>query len=776
MKKFYLLLLLFCVFNFSASGQSKEKKIDSLFSARNNVYQEVVYAHLNKSIYVKGEMLAFTAYVFDKNTKKLSNETNNLYCTITDEHKNIVESKLFKVEKGIVDGYFMITDSIKSGSYTFTSYTNWMRNFSQKNFFSDKFKVIDSESIYYSKKVVKDFSIDAQFLPESGHLLDGVVNTVGVVIKDTLGLGVANLKGRILDDKDNFITSFQVNQNGIGRFSFIPNYLNTYKAEINNRNKLITVNITEPIQKKGVLLKVSRNKENALISVKTNNSSKLNKRYSLTFHNGKELNTIDIDFKNKSVLTTKIPFKNLPRGITVFTLFNEQENPIAERLFFNYHKLNIIKSTNTFLKKEEDSVNATLQFTQKNIGFNNVSVSVLPKTTNSYKKNTNIISQVLVQPFVKGVIENADYYFKDFNERKIQELDNLLITQGWSSYDWKDMFIENDTLKYKFERGISIKVNISKVKKKSKYFIHSLSNKPPLMIEFDEEVKSFSHTDYFPMDDEKLYISKVRRKGNLAQPNIHIEFNINKIPSIKNLYGEVAIAPNYFSSENFVDFSNFEKLNKTDVLDEVVIKVNLDKKRKDSVRGRTFGRVFFLNDLDRNQTLANFLDFRPAFRAYDDWKTGYLVVYNKRKDNSAPAIFLDGFQVFTFDMLYGYFLDTVDYIDIDTESMWGNGGVIKIVTDPKRFTNNRPTVKEVKFPVSFTKPKKFYIPKYENYKNAIYKKFGVIDWLPINKIDENGQLSLDIRTNQHDDITLYIEGITKNGDFILEEKTITLKE
>ena len=77
--------------------------------------REIVYAHLNKSTYVKGEMMGFTAYIFDKYSKKTSLETKNLYCTISNSDNQILKKKLLLVENGIASNIFHI-DSLSTGT------------------------------------------------------------------------------------------------------------------------------------------------------------------------------------------------------------------------------------------------------------------------------------------------------------------------------------------------------------------------------------------------------------------------------------------------------------------------------------------------------------------------------------------------------------------------------------------------------------------------------------------------------------------------------------
>src|SRR5690606_37962296 len=82
-------LLLINVSMFSQNTDKTETLLSS-FKTYTNLPREVIYTHLNKSTLIKGETLGFTLYVFDKNQKKLSNVTTNVYCIITDENNTII--------------------------------------------------------------------------------------------------------------------------------------------------------------------------------------------------------------------------------------------------------------------------------------------------------------------------------------------------------------------------------------------------------------------------------------------------------------------------------------------------------------------------------------------------------------------------------------------------------------------------------------------------------------------------------------------------------------
>ena len=81
---------------------------------------------------------------------------------------------------------------------------------------------------------------------------------------------------------------------------------------------------------------------------------------------------------------------------------------------------------------------------------------------------------------------------------------------------------------------------------------------------------------------------------------------------------------------------------------------------------------------------------------------------------------------------------------------------------------------EIKIPLTFTAPTKFYAPKYTSYQSKFFKEYGVIDWIPNMSVDENGTISFKISNQSGNNIKLFIEGTANNGSFISEVKSVTL--
>ncbi len=780
--------LCFLLFQVSGMAQNATINIDTAFQKYADTYRENAYIHLNKTKLIKGEDLGFAAYVFHKQTQLLSDYSKNLYCVISDKNDSIIKKKMIQLENGFAHNSFKIDESFSDGFYTFRAYTNWMLNFPNE-IFSESFEIIDGANNEVLTKTKRSKSLDIQFLPESGHLLHGVRNTVGIVIKDSLNYGVPNLKGEIRNDKNEVISDFTLNQFGISRFTLIPEKGKNYYASINYQNTELQSKIDQKIDTNGILLKLTEYGKYCVVSLITNEETLAiisGEKLLLTFHDGSVLKKIPIVFTKETSITKKIPLQGLSAGINTFTLFDGQNNPVAERLFFNYSKVKLLKSKVSKVKRKDSIIQLELaykNFTKK--GFNNLSISALPRGTKAYQKNSNIIAQTLLKPFVRGTIENPGYYFQKSTKKIKYDLDNLLITQGWSSYNWDSIFNYRYAKKYLFENGISIKAAIPKKVKDRQFVVHGTSTRKSQMIALDKKDQSFSLENYFPFDQEKLSVSRINRNGNLKMTSLDVEFFPNAVPTISFPKNTLPPKADYYALELFADANWFKTQNKSELLNEIFLTTNLEQRRQEKIKRKYFGNVYFVAEMDERLTLVDFLNKRPGIRAREDYTKGEIEVVNTFQRMSGgqdayPVFFLNDMEI-TRDQLFRYYMDNVDYVEVSNFDSGKNMSLkssmtISIYTkDGKNARPRKPTVSKFKFPLTFSSPKEFYRPKYQKYKGAFFREYGVIDWLPKNTLDEKGKTQISIIYKQNQNFTLFIEGVTSEGEFIFEEKEINFK-
>tara|TARA_R110002051_G_scaffold56285_2_gene104602 strand:+ start:40789 stop:43164 length:2376 start_codon:yes stop_codon:yes gene_type:complete len=785
--RYALVIALFFSVTSSVTAQEDSDIIDA-YEDYTEAAREIVYAHLNKSTYIKGEDIGFTAYVLDKKDKKPSLLTTNLYVSITDENNNIIKEKLLRVDKGVAINAISLDSTFTSGYYTFKAYTNWMRNFDEQNYYTESIRIIDPANEEFVESTKKDTSLDAQFLPESGHILNGIMNNIGVVIKDKNGFGIPNLKGEVVDKNNTVLTAFVTNQFGISKFPLVADITNNYRVKMNYNDKDLSFNINQKVNPNGIILSLKRQKEKAFLSISTNASTleKIkDKRHTLLIHNGDVYNMLDVYFNDQTTVTKIIDFNNCPKGTNIITLFNDEDQPIAERLFFNHQGITIIKSDAVSAKKKYDSL--TIDLSYKNISpsqFNTLSVSVLPEKTRAYKKHHNILSYTYLQPYLNGEIENGKYYFTDVNEKKKYQLDDLLLTQGWSSYNWDKIYDDTSNTFYSFEQGITLKANVngSDLDKTAKYMLHATPKWEPAIFEFNAAENAFFIPNIFISETDKIYLSRLKADNGLLPAKLYLQAIPNKIPSIKTKQN--LLIPNTakpLEADMNINSVAYQNLNEVQQLDEVLVVSELDKLRirtRELSKNR-FGTVKIITDNERYAfyTLEDYLRANRVETVVGN--NGEVEFYGGRSDNPM-MVYLNDQQLMGTSMLYRMSLNEIDYIEINRSGIGGgargNNGELKLYTTNtdvyKSLVSNK-TAQAYTIPLTFSADKQFYVPKYKYTDDNFYKAYGIVDWKPQLTLNENGTISLKIKQPKVP-ITLFIEGIANDGSFVFEEKSISL--
>ena len=440
--------------------------------------------------------------------------------------------------------------------------------------------------------------------------------------------------------------------------------------------------------------------------------------------------------------------------------------------------------------------------------FNNLSVSVLPANTKSYNHHHNIISYTFLQPYIKGRIENARYYFSNTDRQKKSELDNLLLTQGWSSYDWNTVFNNVPSNQFEFEDGISINANLNNTKGNI-FLIYPLQNSPSVTVTIKENERNFSTRGFLPLTNETLKIGVIDNKNRVLKPNLYTQFSPMEIPDINHKYASLKHKNNtafrYDASLPILD----ESWRKIEALDTVLLSVKKEEERIEKIKRFNKGNIDVFNDVQRKNTtdFASYISTKGFAVQQDARDPRSLRIRNLKRTtwgfapggdvpltnplgttdhvgdtDRAPLIYLNDFIIRDFRTLMDVDMSTVDYVIIDKQGLGegsrGADGVIKIYTNyllrTSEYNVSRDSGQEMKFPLTFSVSKKFYTPIYSSFKNDFYQNYGVIDWFPNCKSNENSMIEIKVLDTKNKQIKLFIEGIANDGQYVSEEKTITI--
>ncbi|MGC9341532.1 MAG: TonB-dependent receptor plug domain-containing protein [Bacteroidales bacterium] len=271
------------------------------------------------------------------------------------------------------------------------------------------------------------------------------------------------VEGSLVDRRGNKILDITSNHLGMGSFSFTPEKGEKYFLETKlDDSKASKYQLPEGIDM-GVNLSIDHfGKDSIYIKLISNiepASYPPNTDYHLFAHTrGKAKFTAVMDLKEKSRVLA-IQKDLFPTGVSHFTLFNANSNPVSERLVFLNNKgfLNIDIQVNPVVadKRNELSSTVTVRDSYGDPVQGNFSLAVV-KTTELID-DRNILTELLLSSDLKGNIENPSWYFENYNEIKEKELDILMLTQGWRRFDWANVLVNKKLpVSYEVQNGIEI--------------------------------------------------------------------------------------------------------------------------------------------------------------------------------------------------------------------------------------------------------------------------------------------------------------------------------
>lgn len=301
--------------------------------------------------------------------------------------------------------------------------------------------------------------IDIQFFPEGGQLVDSIPSRVAFKA-NRAGLGIP-VSGYITDGDTVRLASIKTEHAGMGSFILTPFTGHSYTAVINlpdGKQQRIPLPVS---QLQGYVLTLMNNDPDQLrFRVKASRNQVQNGQLMLVARTSGQMYEVSRFTLNRQYADLIIPNAELPTGIVQFTLFDQMSQPVAERLVFIRHydelKLDITTNKAQYGTREKVRMELTaIDAVGKAVpGSFSVAVTRVPVVE---EEEHTILSTLLLTSELKGYIEKPNYYFTDTTGTKRAHLDNLLLTQGWRRFTWKQVQDKNyPKINYAAEGGIAI--------------------------------------------------------------------------------------------------------------------------------------------------------------------------------------------------------------------------------------------------------------------------------------------------------------------------------
>lgn len=373
---------------------------------------------------------------------------------------------------------------------------------------------------------------DLQFMPEGGQLIAGLPALVGFKAIGETGEGV-NISGKVYDSKNNEVAAFSSLHKGMGSFALLPQEGETYTAAVklpDGGEKKYPLPAVNP---SGVGLHVCEMADSLLVTAYISPDADTNPQgfYLL----GLSRNTVCYAAHITPGSTRNVmhvPKSAFPTGIAHFTVLSPADQPLAERMVFvNHHdELHIDITPSKQSYAPHDSVSLKINVTDK--AGKPVSGSFSMAVTDDSQVKTssaseNILTSLLCTSDLKGYVEDPAYYFADTGNTRLAALDNLLLTQGWVGYDWKQVFAPPANPQFVAEKEYQVTgtvTNIGGNKPLGNTNIMLLSKKPLFVIDtITDNTGHFAFRGFTPIDSASFMIQARNKKGKSVNVQVNVD-------------------------------------------------------------------------------------------------------------------------------------------------------------------------------------------------------------------------------------------------------------
>ena len=746
-------------------SQSKTHPLElqNKYSNYSKYSSESVFLHLNKTFFLKGEKIWFTAYLYDTKNGLPFKKSKNIYCGLYDsEGKQLIKS-LFEVSEGIAYGNFELKPEYGETLYI-KAHTGKLNNSYKDVTFVEKIKINDDSKEPTNFDIVDEFNI--HLLPEGGNLVQGAKNTIAFKVVNQYGNGVPILKAMVVNrDGTHVVNGIVSNVYGIGKFSFDYELDSSYLLIVELPNE---IKVTKSIPKgecNGIIFSVNNLVEkNLIIDFYTNINTFIevrNKIFYLAVHRDGLMTINSFKFNEKRV-TISIKRERLLSGINILTLFDENLNPIAERLLFNHSEVKLGKINSAIVEEKNltDSLSIKVDLNSNRGIPANLSISILPSETQANSFAKTILSEFLFKPYMTNFnVENLSYYFENVNRQRRFELDNLLIVQGWSKYDWKDIFTAKPSEVMPEENGLQIEGTVKNAtKNKNRILLIEPLGNNQYFAEVDGN-KKFSIPNALVFKDNSVQVILFDEMGKPSKPDIEItallgiENDSIILKKTGNIYNSTLqphdseINPNLPRNKNLI------------MLDNVTVSSTKSSKKYSVVENN----MTLVEFKDEKGTLSNFVR-KLGFQTFIPEDVGRMYAYIKREPVKyfIPVI-IDGVNDFGF---FDMSLSQVSRIAYDRPY-----GPIIVMTK-----NNLPreTMANYILKNGFERPEEYYNPTYTDIGGQRYLRFGAIHWEPNLKIGPDGLGTIKIPNYGLKKMKFIVEGISTDGTLFSETKMLSL--
>ncbi len=453
---------LFLFLFLSASLYCSSQNIDELYTAYTaNHPTEKLHIHTDKEIYFPGETIWFKAYLFWGGVPATS--ATSLYADLLDNNGKVIQHKSMPVLSGSADNFFTLPDTIAGTTFYIRACTARQIADSIPGFFK-KLPVAGTAPLHEALSNTEAAIL--RFYPEGGNLVEGLYNYVA--FKATIDNGLPfEISGVVKNNKGEVIDSLLTTNDGMGVLKFTPQPGETYSAEWKDNTGTFRRTPLPETKSSGTLLHTEQ-VDGELYYMITSTTAE-DKLTLLATMNDEVVYTAVMNMQQNRV-TQKINTKDFSTGVLQLTVFNSNNQPLADAgVFINNNEYKINASVTILQKGTGKREKNIIEVKVEDTAAADLSVSVYDAELETAPLTESIYSNLLLRNDAANYINNANQYLANSTPGAAVKANLLMQTMALRRYNWNAVVTQAaNKSSYAYDNLLSIYGKLSQYKPKAK--------------------------------------------------------------------------------------------------------------------------------------------------------------------------------------------------------------------------------------------------------------------------------------------------------------------
>ncbi|MBR9997943.1 MAG: hypothetical protein KFF73_03180 [Cyclobacteriaceae bacterium] len=428
-----ILLLLACCHSFLVFGERNQiENPDQGDEAGyyNSGYEELVYVHTDRNIYLTGEYVKFKVYCLERISSRPSNLSKVAYVEIYNTKRSSLLQARIELKNGTGYGEIYIPTSANSANYVIRGYTRWMQNKGPESYFHAYLTILNPFRRPWSMELKKNKDTLKLYV-EGGEIIENVHSRI-VFYKEIAKNSESGFSGKLFTDDSVLVCEFRPLKNGLGSFEFTPEPDHRYFIRLYHEDGRETERSLPETKKTGQSLRILEDDNMFQVGYYCNDPSRLSIPDQVkcqVLQRGKIL-TIENMFMRNNQAKLDIHKNILKDGVFAIILTDAKGQILAVRKGFKYaeshtfNKLNLSKDT--FKSREAVSFGLPDLLNDSKEDLYDLSVAV--STFNNYGNHDHIsIDQYILLDNSCNLIKDLATYFNGPTAEVSETINNLLI-------------------------------------------------------------------------------------------------------------------------------------------------------------------------------------------------------------------------------------------------------------------------------------------------------------------------------------------------------------